>query len=87
MSKNINRRKFFKKAGAVAATAITAPYFVPGSVLGKNGGIAPSNRITMGFIGVGGIGTVKLQGFLANSDAHILAACDVDTQHRTRHYQ
>ena len=48
----VTRRVFLK--GILAAGA--APYFVPASALGADGRPAPSNRITMGFVGVGEIG-------------------------------
>jgi hypothetical protein len=44
------RRSFLKQAAAVAL----APCIIPTSALGAEGRPAPSNRITMGFVGVGG---------------------------------
>jgi predicted dehydrogenase len=77
------RRSFLKKAASLAATAVAIPYYVRSSALGKAGTIAPSNRITIGMIGVGGHGVgVNLKGFLAEPDAHVLAVCDVDTKKR-----
>ena len=55
-------RRGFLKSTAVAA----APLVVPGSVLGLNGAVAPSNRITMGFIGVGNQGTNAMRNFLGD---------------------
>lgn len=69
----LSRREFLKAAGVVAA-----PYFVPGSALGKEGRPAPSERVTMGCIGLGGRGTVDLQAFLGRADVQIVALCDVD---------
>lgn len=76
---HITRRTFLKKAtGAVGAVA-AFPYIVPSSALGKAGSVAPSNRITVGFIGVGSHGReVNLTNFLANADAQAVAVCDVD---------
>jgi len=37
---------------------------------------APSNRITMGCIGVGGMGTRDMRAFLNRGDVRILAVCD-----------
>ena len=42
------RRTFLKQAASLAAM----PMIVPGSVLGLNGAVAPSNRITVGGIGL-----------------------------------
>jgi predicted dehydrogenase len=52
----MNRRSFLKQSGLLAAGAAGLPYFVRASALGADGTVAPSNRITMGAIGVGGIG-------------------------------
>ena len=59
-----------------AAASVALPYVLPGSVFGAN---APSNRITMGSIGVGGMGTNDMMGFLSNDDVQVLAVCDPET--------
>ena len=74
----INRRRFVKSVTSAAG----ALYLIPGTVLGKNGGVAPGNRITMGCIGVGGMGTSNLNNFLGKEEVRVLAVCDVDTEHR-----
>jgi predicted dehydrogenase len=72
------RRGFLRRSGGVAAV-LGFPTLVPARVLGAG---APSNRITMGMIGVGSHGTgVNLKGFLAQPDAQVVAVCDVDTTH------
>ncbi|GAJ12078.1 unnamed protein product, partial [marine sediment metagenome] len=59
--------------------AVGFPYLVRPSALGKVGSVAPSERITIGFIGVGGHGrAVNLKNFLGNADAQAVAVCDVD---------
>jgi predicted homoserine dehydrogenase-like protein len=75
----ITRRRFIKKATGVAAGAIAFPHIVASSALGKAGSVAASNRITLGFIGVGshGIG-MNLMTFLGQPDAQAVAVCDVD---------
>ena len=71
-----------KKGAGLAGGMITFPYLVPSSALGKAGGVAASNRITVGFIGVGGHGRgMNLRSFLANADAQAVAVCDVDPNH------
>ncbi len=45
-NRQLTRRQFVKAAAAVAA-----PMIVPGSVLGREDRAAPSERITVGFIG------------------------------------
>lgn len=73
VSKRIGRRNFLK--GAVGAAAF--PYVVSSSVLGKDGGIAPSNKILVGAIGVGPQGTGVMRNFLGQKDAQVVAVCDV----------
>ena len=70
-----NRRNFLKTAGAIALFSI-----VPRKVLGGLGYIAPSDQLTKGIIGVGGIG---LSSFHFNSDENcrLVALCDVDSEH------
>ena len=60
--KIIGRRRFLRQTGAALGAALAVPTFLPASALGRAGAIAPSERITMGFIGVGGQGTGHLLG-------------------------
>ena len=78
----VTRRGFLKAAGAVAVGAVAAPYIVPASALGANGRPAPSERITMGFVGVGGQGSGDMSGFISFPEVQGLAVCDVDSNHR-----
>lgn len=61
-----------------AAAALGAPFIIPGSALGLNGAVAPSNRITIGMIGIGREGTRNIKNFLRQPDARVTALCDVD---------
>jgi len=74
----MNRRQFLKNT---FSAAMAAPYFIPAAVLGRNGAVAPSNRVTIGCIGVGGMGTENMKNFLTKPNARVLAVCDVDTKH------
>ena len=76
--KTISRRQFLKRASGITAGAIAFPYFVRSSALGQGGNVAPSNRITMGFIGTGKQSKHLMRSFLNSSGTHVLAACDVD---------
>ena len=49
----ITRRQFLSR-GTMAASAVALPYFIPASALGRGGAVAPSARIVMGGIGLGG---------------------------------
>ena len=78
----ISRRQFFRRAGAVTTGALAFPYIIPGSALGLDGTVAPSNRIVMGAIGTGGQGTGNMRQFTSMSDVQMVAVCDVDREHR-----
>jgi predicted dehydrogenase len=80
--KKISRRQFLKRASGITAGAVTFPYFVSSSTLGQGGSVAPSNRITLGCIGMGGQGTGNMRGFLGKNEVRVLAVCDVDKNHR-----
>ena len=71
-----SRRKFLGRVGQVSM-ALAVPAVIPGSALGLNGAIAPSNRITLGAIGIRGRGREDLRHFLNNRDVQFLAICDV----------
>ena len=73
-----SRRRFLKRS---AAAALSAPWIVPASVLGKGGSIAPSNRITLGCIGVGRMGSGNMNSFIGEKDCRVVAVCDVDQKH------
>lgn len=76
----LNRRTFLQRAAAGAATAFAAPMIVPSSVFGADGTVAPSNRITVGFIGAGRqCQYANIPGFLHEPDAQGVAVCDVDS--------
>ncbi len=78
--RSIDRRQFIKKTGWAIAGAAGAPLFVPASALGRDGGVAPSERITMGCIGLGGQGTHNMRAFLQNPAMQIVALCDVEKE-------
>ena len=73
--KEINRRQFLKGAAGSAASSVVFPYLVPSSVFG---GSAPSERITLGFIGTGKQSQHLMRSFLNSPGTQVLAACDVD---------
>ena len=71
-----NRRRFLRtalKAGALLAV----PRIVPGAVLGRDGGVAPSERIVLGAIGIGNRGSYVLGCFLGEPDVRFVAICEV----------
>jgi len=78
---SISRRQFLRRATGVVAGIISFPWVIPSSALGKAGSISPSNRVTMGCIGVGWQGGINMESFLAHKDCRIIAVCDVDKNH------
>lgn len=74
--KKIARRTFIKSAGALVG-AIAFPTIVPSKVLGRNGEIAPSNKVTIACIGLGVHGKgVNMPNFLGRQGAEVLVLCD-----------
>lgn len=89
------RRKFLRHIAA-GAGALAAPLIVPASALGRGGFVAPSERIAMGFIGVGGQGgghltggawTYVAGGYVGRDDVQVLAVCDAQRDRRERAQQ
>jgi predicted dehydrogenase len=67
------RRDFIKKS-AIAAASFT---IVPRFVLGGKGYLAPSDQLTKGIIGVGGMG----RNHIPYGNTKVVAICDVDQNH------
>ncbi len=80
-SLRLTRRDWLKKALA-AASAIGVPWVVPARSLGKDGIAAPSDRILLGGIGLGGRGQTVLREMLDQPDAQFLAICDINRSRR-----
>jgi predicted dehydrogenase len=76
-----NRRQFFRSLSAPAVAAAGFPAIVKASALGKNGAVAPSNRVVMAIIGVGWMGDNHVGSFLKIPEAQLVAVCDVDDEH------
>ena len=73
-------RRGLLKASAGAAGAVALPWIIPASALGRDGHVAPSDRVTMAFIGVGNQGTGDMGGFLQDNRVQVVAVCDVNFQ-------
>ena len=72
---NNTARRDFVKTVAVAAAGFM---IVPRHVLGGPGFIAPSDKLLIAGVGVGGKGQSDLTGFARNPKAEIAFLCDVD---------
>jgi predicted dehydrogenase len=88
-----NRRQFLSKVATTSVAAVGLPCLIPASALGLGESVAPSNRITIGMIGVGRqVLAFNLPFFASQADCEIVALCDVDrwrlevTEERTASY-
>lgn len=76
MNQILSRRGFLR--GAAGAGAMLAlPTIIPSSALGKDGAVAPSDRVVLGAIGIGSRGSYVLGCFLQEKDVQFVAICDV----------
>jgi hypothetical protein len=71
-SKKINRREFL---GSAAAASLTITV-VPRQVLGGPGYVAPSDKLTLGYIGCGTQGLREMTALISNPALQIVAVCD-----------
>ena len=76
----MDRRSFLRKSAAGAAAVTILPREVFGKMGGNNNFIAPSDQLTHGIIGVGGIGRTSSH-FYSDSSCRLTAVCDVDRKH------
>jgi predicted dehydrogenase len=77
----LTRRQLLQKA-ALTSTVFAIPTIIPGSALGLNGVIAPSERINLGGIGINKRGTYVLGFMLDQPDVHFVAIADVRADRR-----
>jgi len=68
-------------AGALAGAA-AFPRVLPASAVGKGHAVAPSERIALGFIGIGMMGSGHLLRSAQYEDTQVCAICDVDSWRR-----
>jgi len=77
----LTRRQFVRNAAASAA-AISLPLIIPAGTLGKGAAAAPSERITLGVIGMGPRCTYVLPQMLGQPDVQCVAMADVQASRR-----
>jgi predicted dehydrogenase len=77
-SKLRSRRRFL----VATLSAFAGPQIIPGSALGKDNTVAPSERIAVGCIGLGNRGPTLMRAYLGQSDARVVAVCDVNGKQR-----
>ncbi len=72
LSKPVSRRRFLATAAGWTAT----PLILPGSTFGREGTLPPSERITIGVIGVGVRGSYSINAMIPLPDHQIVAIAD-----------
>ncbi len=82
--KRINRREILKYAMGTCPAVCGFPSIVRASALGKNGSTAPSNRVVVGCIGNGAMGTLDIRGLTTQDAVHVAAVCDVWKERRIK---
>jgi len=75
---NLSRRSFMK----ASALAVAAPSIISATALGNDAVAPASERLTVGFIGMGTQCKSHWGGLGGKKDVQILAVCDVDTTRR-----
>lgn len=80
LARGITRRTFLNRVSSAAA-AFAVPYVLTSKALGAPGVAPASERVAVGFIGLGGHGIGRnLSSFLPQPDARVAALCDVDAR-------
>jgi len=78
LKQRVTRRRFLRRSAAAAA-AFAAPAIVPASALGRDGHVAPSERVGIGMIALGRqTMAYNLPVFMQSHDVQVVALCDVD---------
>jgi predicted dehydrogenase len=76
MNAPVSRRTFLQTTAAGLGLAALNT-----TVLARH---SPNDQISLGIIGVGGMGTARLRQFLQHADVRIASICDVDRRHLNR---
>lgn len=82
MSRPTTRRSFLSSLAHSAALGITFPAIARSGALGVGGNPPPADRVGVGFIGVGGMGSGHLGEYARNREFPAVAVCDVDASRR-----
>jgi predicted dehydrogenase len=80
-TERLNRRDFLFRT-TLAASAVAVPWFIPARALGRDGAVAPSEKIVLAGIGLGPRGQYVLSAMLPEKDVQFVAICDVQRSRR-----
>ena len=81
LPRTTSRRDFLLSTAAATAAASMAT-IVPARVLGREGTVPPSEKITLGVIGIGPRCTYDLKAMLGFEDVRCVAIADVQATRR-----
>ncbi|TWU42550.1 Gfo/Idh/MocA family protein [Novipirellula artificiosorum] len=77
-----NTRRTFLGHAAAASTTFAIPTIIPASALGRDSAVAPSEKLTLGVIGIGPRCTYDLKAMMGLSDVQCIAIADVQQSRR-----
>jgi predicted dehydrogenase len=77
-----SRRRALDRRDFLKASAAGLPLLLPSFAVAADDKPAPSERLNLGFIGLGTMNRGHLNHFLGQDDVQVLAVCDVDTTRR-----
>ncbi|MBN2329458.1 MAG: Gfo/Idh/MocA family oxidoreductase [Candidatus Omnitrophica bacterium] len=80
----MNEKKSNRKNRRVFLLSLSAGLGALGATYRASAGVGPNDKIQMGFIGVGGMGTGRLNEFMRHDDVDVAGICDVDSSHLDR---
>src|SRR5215510_5043705 len=80
-AQDLNRREFLKRT-LLGGAGLAFPLVLPGRVLGRDGAVAPNERIVFAGIGLGPRGQYDLSVMLPEKDVQFVAICDVQRSRR-----
>lgn len=78
----VESRRSFLRTSLAAGAAIAAPWVIPARAIGRDGAVAPSEKITLGVIGIGPRCTYDLKAMLGLDDVRCVAIADVQATRR-----
>ena len=78
-----NRRNFIKSTALLSGGTIIVPTIIAACSRGKEGHIAPSDRITLAGVGLNSRGNCDLKDLIKQKDVQLVALCDLDKNHLT----
>lgn len=77
-----SRRRFLHQVFQASGAAIALPLYIPSRALGRDGHVAPSNRIVLAGVGIGPRGRYDLSVMLPEKDVQFVTICDVQRTRR-----